>query len=70
MPSKRILPAVLSGNRETGDVDYFKIKVKAGEELVFENGAMFTDSTLQPVIAILREDQSVMYEFGADGGPR
>ena len=64
------LPAVLSGHiGRPGDVDYFKIKVKAGEELVFENGAMLTGSTLQPVIAILREDQSVMKEFGADGGP-
>ena len=35
------LPAVLSGEiGKPGDVDYFKIKVKAGEELVFENGAM------------------------------
>ena len=64
------LPAVLSGQiGRPGDVDFFKIKVKAGEELVFENGAMLTGSTLQPVIAILREDQSVMKEFGADGGP-
>lgn len=63
------LPAVLSGEiGKPGDIDYFKIKVKAGEELVFENGAMLTGSTLQPVIAILREDQSVLKEFGADGG--
>jgi len=64
------LPAVLSGEiGKPGDVDYFKIKVKAGEELVFENGAMTTGSTLQPVIGLLREDQSVLKEFGADGGP-
>lgn len=64
------LPAVLSGDiGKPGDVDYFKVKVKAGEELVFENGAMSTGSTLQPVIGILREDQSVLKEFGADGGP-
>jgi len=64
------LPAVLSGEiGKPGDIDYFKIKVKAGEELVFENGAMEIGSTLQPVIAILREDQSVVKEFGADGGP-
>ncbi len=64
------LPAILSGDiARPGDVDYFKINVRAGEELVFENGAMETGSTLQPVIAILREDQSVVKEFGADGGP-
>jgi len=64
------LPAILSGEiARPGDVDYFKINVRAGEELVFENGAMETGSTLQPVIAILREDQSVVKEFGADGGP-
>ena len=63
------LPAVLSGDiGKPGDVDYFKIKVKAGEELVFQNGAMQTGSTLQPVIAILREDQTVAKEFGTDGG--
>ena len=65
------LPAVLAGDiGRPGDVDYFKIKVKAGEELVFENDAMFTGSTLQPVIAILSENQSVVCEFGADGGPQ
>ena len=64
------LPAVLTGEiGKPGDVDYFKIKVRAGEELVFENGAIATGSTLQPVVAILREDQSVVKEFGADGGP-
>jgi hypothetical protein len=64
------LPAVLAGDiGKPGDVDYFKIKVRAGEELVFENGAIATGSTLQPVIAILREDQSLVKEFGADGGP-
>src|SRR6478609_6873169 len=47
------LPAILSGDiARPGDVDYFKINVRAGEELVFENGAMETGSTLQPVIAI------------------
>jgi hypothetical protein len=58
------LPAILTGEiAKPGDVDYFKIKVKAGEELVFEDGATATGSTLQPVIAILREDQSVIKEF-------
>jgi hypothetical protein len=61
------LPAILSGDiSRAGDEDYFKIKVKAGEELVFENGAMSLGSTLQPVVAILREDQSVLKEFGTE----
>ncbi|HYI95725.1 MAG TPA: hypothetical protein VEX68_19440 [Bryobacteraceae bacterium] len=61
------LPAVISGDiGKAGDVDHFKIKVKAGEELVFENGAMSIGSTLQPVVSILREDQSVLKEFGAE----
>ncbi|HEX2726900.1 MAG TPA: hypothetical protein VHN20_13870, partial [Beijerinckiaceae bacterium] len=64
------LPSILVGEiARAGDVDHFKIQVKAGEELVFENGAMLTGSTLQPVVSILREDHSVAAEFGADGGP-
>jgi hypothetical protein len=64
------LPAVLTGTiGKPGDADHFKIKVNAGEELVFENGAMITGSTLQPVISILREDRTVIKEFGRDGGP-
>jgi len=43
--------------------------VKAGERITFENGAMQIGSTLQPVVSILAEDQSVVAEFGADGGP-
>ena len=34
------LPTILTGTiSKPGDVDYFKIKVKAGEQLTFENGA-------------------------------
>jgi len=63
------LPSILVGQiAKPGDVDYFKIKVKAGEELVFENGGMQLGSTLQPVVEILREDQSVVKSFGEDGG--
>ncbi len=63
------LPAILTGAiSKPGDVDYFKIKVKAGEQLVFENGAMEIGSSLQPVVSILDADQSVVKEFGADGG--
>lgn len=64
-----VLPTILTGAiSKPGDLDYFKIKVKAGEQLVFENGAMEIGSTLQPVVSILAEDQSVVQEYGADGG--
>jgi hypothetical protein len=63
------LPSILVGEiSRAGDVDHYKIKVKAGEQLVFENGAMQTGSTLQPVITILREDGEAVGEYGIDGG--
>ncbi len=63
------LPTVLVGTiSRPGDVDHFKIKVDAGEDLVFENQAMRIGSTLQPVIRILREDQTILREYGYDGG--
>src|SRR5581483_9819619 len=63
------LPTILTGAiSKPGDVDYYKIHVQAGEELVFENGAMLIGSSLQPVVSILAEDQTVVKEFGADGG--
>lgn len=65
-----LLPTVLTGTiSKPGDVDYFRIKAKAGEQVVFENGAMLIGSRLQPVVSILAEDQSVVAEFGDDGGP-
>jgi hypothetical protein len=64
------LPAILVGEiSRPGDVDHYKIKVAAGEEVVFENGGALLGSSLQPVITILAEDQSVVKEFGADGDP-
>jgi hypothetical protein len=63
------LPAILTGAiSKPGDVDYFKIHVNAGQQLVFQNGAASIGSTLQPVVSILAEDQSAVGEFGADGG--
>jgi hypothetical protein len=63
------LPTILVGDiSKSGDVDYYKINVKDGERLVFENGGMFLGSTLQPLVTILREDQSVVKEFGYRGG--
>ncbi len=62
------LPAILTGTiSRPGDVDYFKIHVNAGQQLVFQNGAALIGSALQPVVSILAEDQSVIREFGAGG---
>lgn len=59
------LPSILAGTiSKPGDVDYYKIQVKAGEELAFENAAMQIGSALQPVVAILSEDNTVLREFG------
>lgn len=63
------LPAILTGAiSRNGDVDHYKIKARAGQQVVFENGATMLGSTLQPIVRILREDQSVAAEFGQDGG--
>ena len=63
------LPTILTGTiSKPGDLDYFKIHVKAGDELVFENGAALIGSTLQPVITVLGEDESVVGQFGMHGG--
>jgi hypothetical protein len=62
------LPAVLTGTiGRPGDLDFFKIAAKAGEELVFENQAPMIGSTLQPVIRIMTPEQAVLREFGYDG---
>lgn len=64
------LPTILAGTiSKPGDVDYFKIQVKDGEELSFLNGAMLIGSQLQPVVTIFDESQNVVREFGLDGGP-
>jgi hypothetical protein len=58
------LPTILVGAiSKPGDVDYYKIDVKAGEELVFENGATMLGSALKPVVGIYAADQSLMREF-------
>lgn len=63
------LPAVLTGAiSKPGDVDYYKIQVKAGQEISFYNGGMLIGSSLQPVVTILDADLNVVQEFGADGG--
>ncbi len=63
------LPAVLAGTiSKAGDVDYYKIRVKAGQQVTFENAAMLIGSSLQPVVTILDSDLNTVREFGADGG--
>src|SRR5258705_3915586 len=44
------LPAILTGAiSRPGDVDYYKIRVKAGQQIAFQNGAMLIGTWLQPV---------------------
>jgi hypothetical protein len=62
-------PAILVGAiSKPGDVDYYKVTVKAGEQLVFENGAAMLGSRLQPVVSIYDADQSLVHEYGLEGG--
>jgi hypothetical protein len=63
------LPSILAGAiSRPGDIDYFKIQVKAGQELSFLNGAMLIGSALQPVVTILDADLNVVATFGENGG--
>lgn len=63
------LPAVLTGTiSKPGDVDYFKIHVNAGQQLVFQDGAAAIGSSLQPVVTILDANQAVVHQFGESGG--
>lgn len=63
------LPTILVGEiSRPGDVDLYKIKVNAGDRIVFENGAVELGSTLEPVISILAGNQSVVAEFGRNRG--
>jgi hypothetical protein len=63
------LPAILAGTiSRPGDVDFFKIQVKAGQEVRFLNQAMLIGSSLQPVVTILDADSNVIREFGVNGG--
>ena len=63
------LPAILTGAiSRPGDVDYYKIQVKAGQEISFQNGAMLIGRSLQPVVTIEDASGNVMREFGQRGG--
>jgi hypothetical protein len=63
------LPSILVGAiSKPGDVDFYKINVKDGDQLVFENAGELLGSSLQPVVGIYDTKQSLVKEFGADGG--
>src|SRR6266849_1287152 len=63
------LPTILVGAiSKPGDVDYYKIQVKDGEQLVFQNVARELGSSLQPVVGIYDDNQNLVKEFGDDGG--
>jgi hypothetical protein len=63
-----ILPAILAGTiSKPGDVDYYKIRVTAGQQVAFQNGAMQIGSSLHPWSHFRCGPQPVR-EFGADGG--
>jgi hypothetical protein len=63
------LPTILVGAiTKPGDVDYYKIAVKAGDELVFENAAAMLGSALKPVVGIYAADQSLLKEFTKNSG--
>jgi hypothetical protein len=62
-------PAILVGAiSKPGDVDYYKVTVKAGDQLVFDNGAAMLGSALQPVISIYGADQTLVQQYGLEGG--
>jgi len=62
-------PAILVGTiSKPGDVDYYKVTVTAGEQLVFENGAAKLGSALQPVLSIYDAGQNLMQQYGLEGG--
>lgn len=62
-------PAILVGAiSKPGDVDYYKVTVRAGEQLVFENGAAMLGSALQPVVSIYNADQALVTQYGLEGG--
>ncbi|MDQ2898977.1 MAG: PPC domain-containing protein, partial [Acidobacteriota bacterium] len=63
------LPAILVGTiSKPGDVDYYKIAVSAGEQLVFENTGKTLGSALQPLVSIYDSNQKLVKEFGEAGG--
>jgi len=63
------LPTILVGAiSKPGDVDYYKIAVHDGEQLVFQNSAPELGSSLEPVVGIYDANQNLLKAFGEDGG--
>jgi hypothetical protein len=61
-------PTILVGSiNRPGDLDYYKIQAKAGQELVFQNAAVMLGSALQPVIGLYDAGQNLIAEYGEDG---
>ena len=64
-----VAPAILVGAiSKPGDVDYYKLTAKAGEQLVFEDGAAMLGSALDPVVSIYDADQNLVRQYGLEGG--
>ncbi len=58
------LPSILAGTiSKPGDVDLFKVKAAAGQQLTFESAGQMVGSALMPVIEILGGDQAVLARF-------
>ncbi len=63
------LPTILAGTiQRPGDVDYYKIQVRAGETLSFLNGAAQIGSSLQAVVGIYDANNKLLHEYGTRGG--
>lgn len=62
------LPTILVGTiAKPGDIDFYRIEVKAGDQLVLEDGARMLGSALRPIIGIYTSDLALVKEFGNDG---
>lgn len=62
------LPTILAGAiSKPGDVDYFKVTGRAGEQVVFENAARSLGSQLDLTLAVFNQDQKLLQEFHEDG---
>jgi hypothetical protein len=58
-------PAVLAGAiSRNGDIDTYKFRVRAGEQVVFDNGGMDLGSSLQPLYRIFDSQQNLIREWG------
>lgn len=62
------LPTILAGAiAKPGDVDYFKVTGRAGEQVVFEDAARSLGSQLNLTLQVLDQDQKLLQEFHEDG---